>query len=392
MKKFFRTKKPVKALPFRVYFAITILLALTGLFTSIYLSISHYRVYTDFGYKSFCAISKAINCDTVSQSSYSLFLDVPVPVWGIIGYTFVLMMLLCAKPKESSNQRMWALIFWIALVFSVYSVILALISNYLIRSYCIMCILTYAVNLSLLWYAWLIHKRFSNAGILEDTKYDIINLKENPSKIYLLVLPFLIIVSASAFFFPRYWEFDPPPLPVDIHSGVTHEGHPWVGAENPVLTISEFTDYQCFQCRKLHFFLRQLVADNSKKVKLIHRHFPMDHEVNSLVKQPFHVGSGAMALLAIYATGEGSFWRMNDLLFENARDRSELGIRNLAADTGLDFKKLKGALHDPNIRHKLNQDIWAGLKLGISGTPAFVIDGKVYLGQIPAEIIQKALK
>ena len=184
MKKFFKTKKPVKALPFRVYFAITILLALTGLFTSIYLSISHYRVYTDFGYKSFCAISKAINCDTVSQSSYSLFLDVPVPVWGIIGYTFVLMMLLCAKPKESSNQRMWALIFWIALVFSVYSVILALISNYLIRSYCIMCILTYAVNLSLLWYAWLIHKRFSNAGILEDTKYDIIHLKDNSPKVY----------------------------------------------------------------------------------------------------------------------------------------------------------------------------------------------------------------
>ena len=392
MQKFFITKKPVKALPFKVYFVITILLALTGLFTSIYLSISHYRVYTDFGYQSFCAISKAINCDTVSQSSYSLFLDVPVPIWGIIGYIFVLMMLFLVKPKESSNQRMWALIFWIAMVFSVYSVILALISTYLIRSYCIMCILTYAVNLSLLWYAWLIHKRFSNTGILEDTKYDLIHLKENPSKVYLLVLPFLIMVTACAFFFPRYWKFDPPPLPVDIHSGVTHEGHPWVGAENPVLTISEFTDYQCFQCRKLHFFLRQLVADNSNKIKLIHRHFPMDHEFNALVKQPFHVGSGAMALLAIYATGEGSFWKMNDLLFENAGVRNELGIRYLAAGTGLDFGKLKGALQDRNIRHKLNQDIWAGLKLGISGTPAFVIDGKVYLGQIPAEIIQKALQ
>ena len=392
MKTFFKTQKPVKALPFRAYFLTAILLALTGLFTSIYLSISHYRVYTDFGYKSFCAISKAINCDTVSQSSYSLFLDVPVPFWGIVGYTFVLMMLLCIKSRESSRQRIWALIFWIAMAFSVYSVILAFISTYRIRSYCILCILTYAVNLSLLWYAWLIRKRFSNSGIFEDTTYDLMYLKENPSKVYGLILPYLIIVAACAFLFPHYWKFDPPPLPVDIHTGVTQEGHPWIGAENPVLTVIEFTDYECFQCRKLHFFLRRLVADNSNKIKLIHRHFPMDHEVNSLVKHPFHVGSGAMALLAIYAAGEGSFWKMNDLLFENAAQRNQLGIRHLAADIGIDFEKLKGALRDPEVRHKLNQDIWAGLKLGITGTPAFVIDGKVYLGQIPAEIIKKAIK
>ena len=65
---------------------------MAGLVDSVYLSISHYRVYTDIGYKSFCAISRTINCDTVSQSPFSIFLDVPVPVWGIIGYTFFLLL------------------------------------------------------------------------------------------------------------------------------------------------------------------------------------------------------------------------------------------------------------------------------------------------------------
>jgi len=37
-------------------------------------------------------------------------------------------------------------------------------------------------------------------------------------------------------------------------------------------------------------------------------------------------------------------------------------------------------------------DIRDGLKLGITGTPAFVIDGKAYLGQLPPEIIKKAIE
>jgi len=59
-------------LPFSVYFWTVAILAMAGLANSIYLAVSHYRVYTDIFYSSFCAISKAINCDTVSQSIYSM--------------------------------------------------------------------------------------------------------------------------------------------------------------------------------------------------------------------------------------------------------------------------------------------------------------------------------
>ena len=85
--------KAIQPLPFPVYYATVIVLAIAGLIDSIYLAVSHYRVYTDIGYKSFCAISKAINCDTVSQSPYSIFLGMPVPIWGVIGYIFFLLLL-----------------------------------------------------------------------------------------------------------------------------------------------------------------------------------------------------------------------------------------------------------------------------------------------------------
>jgi len=67
-----QSKKTIP-LPFSVYFWTVTFLAMAGLAVSVYLTVSHYRVYTDISYSSFCAISKAINCDTVSQSSYSIW-------------------------------------------------------------------------------------------------------------------------------------------------------------------------------------------------------------------------------------------------------------------------------------------------------------------------------
>ena len=100
-------KKEIKPLPFPVYFWTVAICALTGLADSVYLSISHYRVYTDIGYKSFCAISRTINCDTVSQSPFSIFLDVPVPVWGIIGYVFFLLWMPLAWCRGMERRRIW---------------------------------------------------------------------------------------------------------------------------------------------------------------------------------------------------------------------------------------------------------------------------------------------
>jgi hypothetical protein len=56
--------KPIRPLSFSVYYYTILFLALVGLFSAVYLAHSHYRVYTDIAYKSFCAISKAMNCDT----------------------------------------------------------------------------------------------------------------------------------------------------------------------------------------------------------------------------------------------------------------------------------------------------------------------------------------
>jgi len=384
-----RPEKRFTPLPYGTYYTVVLVLALLGLAVSAYLSVSHYRIHTDMAYSSFCAVSRAVNCDTVSQSPYAIFLGVPVPVWGVWGYAFFTAMLLQTRPAVRRRRRMWALLTLTAAGFSAYSMVLAVISTFFIRSYCVLCILTYVINRSLLFYAWLVRRRFDDEGFFRALSKDIAFLKERKKAAATALLPFLLAAAAGIIFFPPYWHFTPPPLSADVSRGVTPDGHPWIGAADPEMVIVEFADYQCFQCRKVHFYLRHIIDDYPDRIRLVHRHFPMDHKVNPIVREPLHVRAGALAMLGIFAQEKGRFWRMNDLLFDIAREPRGIDLQEIADWTGIDRGELEAALKDRKIWNRLIREIRDALKAGVTGTPAFLIDGQLYTGQLPRDIFKR---
>jgi len=387
-----RKQISISHLPYQYYFFTVLGLTLMGFFISFYLLFSHYRVYTDIGYRSFCALSRSINCDTVSQSPYSVLLELPVPLWGVFAYAFLLLLIVLPMHKHAVRNRLWSIILTIALFYSLMSIFFAYLSTFHIRSYCIMCIAIYAINLLLLFFAWLIRRRFDSDSFFAAFKKDIGFMFRLKKKTLGFFSPFFASVILIWVFFPSYWQISPPPLSKDLPVGLTQEGHPWIGSAKPVLTITEFTDYQCFQCKKMHHYLRTLVQENPEKIRLVHRHFPMDHRFNPLLKSPFHTAAGEMAILAIYAATQNKFWPVNDLLFEIGRQKRTFNTKEIGEKTGVDYRGLTRARKDPEILKHLQKDIFDGLKLGIQGTPAFLINGKVYTGQIPSELIENALK
>ena len=379
----------IKRLPYRVYVLTVLALGLTGLSVSTYLAVSHYRVHTDLVYQSFCAVSKAINCDTVSQSEYSVLLGLPVPIWGVFGYTLFLLLasLTAATPGA---PRGWDLLFLMSIVLSLSSVAFAGISAIKIGSYCLLCILTYAVNFMLLFFSWLTRRRFPSGGLAAGLRQDLEFLRAKRGIAIPATAALGLALAITWYGTPPYWHYRPPRAEISVSSGVTEAGHAWIGAEHPVLDIIEFTDYQCFQCRKMHRYLRELVSRYPDKIRLIHRNYPMDHEFNPIVKEPFHSGSGRMALLAIHGAATGAFWELNDRLFERAAG-NRISFRELAAETGLDPQILSAAMtHEPYRLHLL-RDIREGMKLGIVGTPSYVIAGKVYEGVIPPEVLEPVI-
>ena len=389
---FKKFKKQNLPLPYQFYYFPVLIITLIGFFNSIFLTVSHYRVYVDIGYQSFCAISPTFNCDTVSQSSYSILFGVSVPVWGILGYAFFLILIIFAWPTNAFRKRVWTLLFLISLFFTLYSLFLAFISTYSIKSYCIMCILSYAVNMLLLYFTWLVRKRFHCEPILKAIALDIRYLFNYPKTFIPVTSLFSVGVILMLLYFPAYWQMNPPVLSHKIPTGITEDGHQWIGAEDPELVIVEFSDYRCFQCKKMHFFLRRIIQEHPDKIRLVHRHFPMDHTINPIVDQPFHTGAAKLAIVSMFAAEKDKFWEMNDILFDLDRQTEAVNIRDLAEKADLDFEEMNYVFNNLELWLKLQRDIQDGLKYGITGTPGFVIDEQVHLGQIPSEVLRRYVR
>ncbi len=175
---------------------------------------------------------------------------------------------------------------------------------------------------------------------------------------------------------------------VHLTSGIDEAGHPYIGAGTPKLTISEFADYQCPHCANAHVEMRELVAKNASSIRIVHRHFPLDHQCNSLVQHPFHTRACGYAKLAACAALMGKFWDANDYLFDHGRDEAPVTAEALAKALGLDAPSLQKCSETAG-SEVVKHDIAEGLQLSISGTPSFVVDGKVYKGQLPEDMVAK---
>lgn len=390
---FAKNSDKIKPFPISVYFGVVLTLTLCGIMVSGYLSFSHYRVYTDIGYSSFCAISKAINCDTVSQSPYSIFLNIPVPIWGILGYVLFLITLSLSFDKRSKKIENFPALFLIGIIFSVISIVLGIISAVKIHSYCMMCIVTYGINFMLLYMIWLIKRRFEKKNWKTAIVENFLFLKFNKLKVYKYYSPLIIFTIVMILFIPEYWNIgytDPGKQIID--TGFTEDGDPWIGSHTPELTIIEYSDYMCFQCKKMHFFLRNIIARYPGKIRLVHKHFPMDREFNPIIKEVFHSGSGILSLIAIYAARENKFWELNDYLYNYDTGKGAIYLKQIAQESNLDLDALKTGIHEPEIKQKLQKDIITGVKRHITATPSYFINNEVYTGQIPSDILNSIRK
>lgn len=380
-------------LPYPYYFWQVVGLASLGLLTSIYLAYTHYKNHTDIAFSSFCAVTQAINCDTVAQSPWSILWGLPIAAWGIAGYLFFLFLLLPLRRQNDSNIPCWSLLILLGLIFVGFSITLAIISHTRIHSWCLLCVGIYAVNFLLAFSSWIVFRRFSNSNLVASwpIAYTII-ARGVRFKVGIILM--ILAYSIFRILLPPYWMQEPVAITSEIATGVTQEGYPWIGATKPQVIIDEFTDYQCFQCKKMHHYLRQLVARYPDRIRLVHRHFPLDQEFNSVIApNPFHVGSGRLALIGIVATQHNTFWEVNDALYKAAQDKTEvIDLEKFSKLINIPQEDLAKAIFNEQSLKHLRHDIVEGLQLGIIGTPSFVVNKKMYSQTLPPELLRDILR
>ncbi len=337
-----------------------LILVFLGLADTTYLAYSHYQNFTNITFSSFCALSKAINCDTVSQSPWSILLGIPLAYWGLFSYSLFLVIFLATLSNSKDSESLWYLLFVLGLTYAMSTVYFGYISAMKIKAYCILCLASYFISFALLFYSWVILHRFCKDSFWTGLKKGAHHL----SKSWMLkggIIALMLIILSLKTCIPPYWQYTFPSSSTEISNGFTEEGNPWIGSKDPEITIHEYTDYQCFQCSKMHLFLRRLISEHPGKVKLIHHNYPMDHEFNNiLVPQPFHIGSGKMSMIGIYAAGRNKFWEMNDALYTIGREKQPFNTRTLGMVTGFSPGELAAATGNPQIKEMLLRDILEG--------------------------------
>jgi protein-disulfide isomerase len=144
------------------------------------------------------------------------------------------------------------------------------------------------------------------------------------------------------------------------------KGDPRLGSATARIGIVEFSDYQCFYCRNFHqkqfAQIRKEYIDTGV-VQFVHKDLPLRT----------HAQAVPAALAAHCAGAQGRFWDMHDALFVHQGRLGQNLYAELARQMNLDETKFNTCLESQAYVQSIGQDVGAARRLGLTGTPSFLI-------------------
>ncbi|HYP97994.1 MAG TPA: thioredoxin domain-containing protein [Polyangiaceae bacterium] len=164
---------------------------------------------------------------------------------------------------------------------------------------------------------------------------------------------------------------------------------PTRGPADALVTLVEFSDFECQYCKRAEPTLKALLARYPKTLRLVWKDYPL----------PQHKGAQLLANFAADAYRRGSvsgFWAVHDGIFAQAEALDDGTLGALAGKAGLDGALLlisaHAGVHDAAIR----EDMKLGQRLSVTGTPTFFANGRRIEGALPLEqfdaLIQEELR
>src|SRR5438093_6348695 len=161
------------------------------------------------------------------------------------------------------------------------------------------------------------------------------------------------------------------------------EGAPFLGPVAAPVTIVEFSDFQCPFCKQVVPTLTQVRSRYGEKVKLVYRDFPIDG---------LHPQARNAAEAARCAHDQGKFWEYHDALFANAPKASPEQLRAYAQQVGLELPSFERCLASGTHAATVQKSVDEAIRLGVTGTPAFFINGELLSGAQPLEALTRAIE
>lgn len=167
---------------------------------------------------------------------------------------------------------------------------------------------------------------------------------------------------------------------------VSADDDPFHGPKDAPITIIEFSEFQCPFCKRTLDTLDKIKETYKGKVKHVFRDFPLS----------FHKQAPKAAEAANCAGEQDKYWEYNRKLFDHQRALQEDKLKSYAKELGLDSSKFDSCLDSGKYAAEVAKDMRDGSAAGVTGTPAYFINGVFLSGAQPyenfAEIIDEELQ
>ena len=151
---------------------------------------------------------------------------------------------------------------------------------------------------------------------------------------------------------------------------------PSKGPKDALVTIVEFSEFQCPFCARVLPTMKQIEDTYGDKVRVVWRNNPLG----------FHNNAGPAAAVAMEAFAQGGndkFWEVHDVLFQNQKALGRPQLEEYAKTAGLDVEKVKKALDDGTHAKAISDDQAIASTFGARGTPYFFVNGRQLRGAQP---------
>ncbi|MGK4005576.1 thioredoxin domain-containing protein [Sorangium sp. So ce1036] len=182
----------------------------------------------------------------------------------------------------------------------------------------------------------------------------------------------------------------PPPERKEVPAPAPNS--PWKGGERAKVVMQVFSDFECPFCKRVEDTVDQISKTYGDKLKIVWRHRPLPMHKNAPL-------ASEAAQEAFAQKGNAGFWAYHEKLFKSQGQPdafSRASLEKYAEEQGLDMARFKKALDANTHKAFVDSDNAVAEKAGISGTPAFVVNGYFISGAQPfskfKKIIDKAMK
>ena len=368
--------------------AVTLLLSLIGIALSGYLFFIHLGLLRgELLGGAACSGSGALNCHAVTGSVWGSFLGIPLSLWGLVGYCTVFALSLLAQQSPEWALHASTLIALLAVVFVAIDAGLLSLMAFVIRYYCLFCLLTYVVNLLLL----VVAARSLGRPVPEALRQAgaairaLVPSRSRPATIFFWGLVLMAISGAIGLeAATRYLGQGPSgAMRTQIRDFLTKQpratldvsGDPAIGPPQAPIQIIEFSDFFCPACQRASKLNPIILASHRRDAVFIFKHYPLDTTCNSAIPRMVHAGACTVAAASECAHQQGKFWPFHDLLFEKGHAYNVAGLDADAGRLGLDVPRFQACMSSGQGMEAVKRDIAEGIKWKIASTPTYFING-----------------